>query len=215
MSKGVLVVGGLVVVAGIVILVLVLGSGGDDTSSASPSPGSAPVAVTPPPIAHSGGAAPTVTATDVSAAEGALPPSDPEHPRDYAVGDTRIRDHRSGTSAPIDVPPNVHPAEGRKIPSTLTHEIAQQVKKVMEQCAAEMPPDARGAAPRLEGQIKIAIKDHKVSVTNALMQTRDLVGDAATSMKQCIEQKTVGLENPAPDQEDLADYDIRLSFAIP
>jgi hypothetical protein len=162
-----------------------------------------------------GASAPTVSPTLPGTAAPALPEGDAEHPRDYVVGDTRIRDHRSGTNAPIDVPPNVHPAEGRQIPSLLTHEIAQKLKAVMKQCTADLPAEARGAKPRLEGQIKIAIKDQKATVTKAFMQLRDMTGDAVETTKQCIEQKAVGIENPATDQADLEDYDIHITFAIP
>lgn len=217
MSKGVLVVAGLVVVAGIVALVLFLGGdSGDSAPSASATQGSAVAISTTPPPTGRGASAPTVTpALPGSERAGALPPSDSEHPREYVVGDVHVRDHRSGNNTPIDLPPNVHPAEGRTIPSALTHDVAQKVKEVMEQCVADLPKDARGTSPRLEGQIKIAIKDHKLTVTNAFMQLRDVVGAGLDTTKQCIEQKSVGLQSLADGQEDLEGYDIRLSFAIP
>ena len=110
---------------------------------------------------------------------------------------------------------NPHPAEGRKIPSTLTHAVAQKVKAVMMQCVENLPKEARGEKPRLEGQISIAIKDHKVTVTKSTMHLRNMSGAAVEPAKQCIEQNAIGLDNPAPDQADLDDYSINISFAIP
>ena len=208
-----LVLGGVVVLAIVIALWLALNK---DTSAAgstsSGSGASSPVAgdVTPPPRGT-----PSVT-NGTTAEPPALPQaSDGEHPRDYVVGDIRVRDHRSGDNKPLDIPPNPHPAEGRAIPSTLTHEIAGKVKQVMMQCVANLPADARGNKPRLEGQISIAIRNQKVTVSKSTMQLRDVTGESVEPTKQCIEQKSIGLENAAPDQADLDDYTINLSFAIP
>lgn len=208
-----LVLGGVVVLAILVALWLALKN---DTSAAggptSGSGASSPVAidVTPPPRGT-----PSVTDGTTQAPPALPQASDGEHPRDYVVGDIRVRDHRSGDNKPLDIPPNAHPAEGRAIPSTLTHEVAGKVKQVMMQCVANLPKEARGNKPRLEGQISIAIKDKKVTVTKSTMQMRNVTGESVEPTKQCIEQKSIGLETAAPDQDDLDDYTINLSFAIP
>lgn len=208
-----LVIGALVVVALVAVLWLAIEkdtAGSSDTASAG---SAAPV---PPPTATGstpdrpqiveGTTGPAPTLPEV--AEG-------KHPRDYVVGEIRVRDHRAGDNAPLDIPPNPHPAEGRKIPSTLTHAVAQNVKAVMMQCVENLPKEARGEKPRLEGQISIAIKDHKVTVTKSTMHLRNMSGAAVEPAKQCIEQNSIGLENSAPDQADLDDYSINISFAIP
>jgi hypothetical protein len=142
-------------------------------------------------------------------------PAPGEHPKDYVVGDIRVRDHRPGNNPPMDIPPNVHPIEGPVIPSTLTHEVSQKVRTVAMQCTASLPKDARGEKPRIEGQILIAIKDHKVTITKSTMQLRDVTGDAVEPTKQCIEQKSVGIENSAPETSDIESYSINVSYAIP
>jgi hypothetical protein len=209
MSRGVLLIVAAVVLAAGVALVFLLGTGDEKASGSTASSPSAGSAV----VVHTGTPTPTPSLGGGSAPTFAT--GDGEHPKDYVVGDIRVRDHRAGNNAPLDIPPNPHPAEGRAIQSGLTHEVAQKVKAVMMQCVADLPKDARGAKPRLEGQIKIAIKDKKVTITSALMQLRDIEGTPADTLKQCVESKSVGIENPAGEEADLEDYGINLTFAIP
>jgi hypothetical protein len=139
-----------------------------------------------------------------------------ENPKDYVVGDIHVRDHREGDNKPLDIPPNVHPAEGPAIPSLLTHEISQKVKTVVLDCAKAIPKEARtDERPRVEGQVIIAIKDHNVTVTKSTMQIRNVTGESVEPTKQCIETKTIGITNPAADQADLDSYSINVTYAIP
>jgi hypothetical protein len=142
-------------------------------------------------------------------------PAPGENPRDYVVGDIRVRDHRAGDNKPLDIPPNVHPLEGPEIPSALTHEVSQKVRAVVTECTASLPKDARGDKPRVEGQISISIKAQKVTVTQATMQLRNVTGESVEPTKQCIESKAVGIENSAPEQRDIEKYSINVSYAIP
>lgn len=134
---------------------------------------------------------------------------------EYTVGGMKVRDHRRGDNDKLDIPPNVHPPGSTEIPSTLTHALSQQVKAVMRECVKTLPADARGEAPKLEGQITIAVKDQKASITKSLVQLRDIKGDAVTAAKECIEQKAIGLNAPASDVPNLDAYTINLSFLIP
>jgi len=85
----------------------------------------------------------------------------------------------------------------------------------MFDCAASIPREARGPAPRLEGQVLVGIKDHKITVASATMQLRDVVGASVDPTKACIEQKSVGLQVNAPDQADMETYTINITFAMP
>lgn len=134
---------------------------------------------------------------------------------DYMVGGVRIRDHRSGDHARVDIPPAIHPPQGRKIPSQLTSDIAQKLRAVTTACTASMPAVGRGTEPRLEGEIKIAIKDHQAEVTSATFQLRDVTGGADSTVKQCMEQKSVGVTTPAGDEPDVEGYAISLSLRVP
>jgi hypothetical protein len=133
---------------------------------------------------------------------------------EYVVGDVRVRDHRGGSNAPLDVPPNVHPPGARQIPSSVTSAMAQQVRGVLAECTKDIPRDARGPHPRLEGQIIVSIKDHKISVTSATMQLRDMPADSLDATRQCVEQHSVGLQAQAADQDDLDNYSIGVTFAV-
>jgi hypothetical protein len=207
-NRTALVIGGAVLVLGAAVALVLLLAGDSSEPSASQDPprslGSA-VVVGP----AGGGAAPQLPAGT------GFQPNDGTHPRDYVIGDTRVRDHRTGNHPPMDIPPNVHPPEGRQIPSTLTHELAQKVKAVMIECVASVPREARGDKPRLEGQISIAIKERKASITKSTVQLRNVTGDTVDPAKQCIESKVIGIENPSGDEADLDDYTINISFALP
>lgn len=207
-----LVLGGLVVVVVVVALWLALKKDTSASARSTSSSGSAVVVQThtPPPLG-----APNVTEGTTGSAPALPQAAEGENPRDYVVGDVRVRDHRAGDNKPLDIPPNVHPAEGRTIPSTLTHEIAGKVKQVMMQCVETLPKEARGEKPRLDGQISIAIKDKKATVTKSTMHLRNVTGESVEPTTQCIVKKSIGLENAAADQADLDEYTINISFAIP
>ena len=131
------------------------------------------------------------------------------------VGDVRIRDHRSGDHPAADVPPAVHPPQARRLPSTLTNEFAQQLRTALASCAASVPVGARGAAPKIDGEIIIAIKDRQASITSAIFQPRDITGDANDALKQCLASKAVGLSTPSGEQADLDHYAVTLSLVLP
>lgn len=133
---------------------------------------------------------------------------------DYMVGGVRIRDHRSGDRTPSAVPSAIHPPGSRNIASQLTSDIAQQVRAVMTECASSLPPDARGAEPRLDGTIEIAIKDRLATITSASVQLRDVNAAAAAPVKRCIDEKSVGVATSAGEEADVAGYAIALSFRL-
>jgi hypothetical protein len=134
--------------------------------------------------------------------------------REYAVGDVLIRDHRAREVPPPDVPPAVHPPIGRRLPSRLTSDLAAQLRAATTTCAASVPADARGAAPRIDGEIVIAIKDQRASITSATIQPRDLTGDAMEAVKQCLLGKAIGMSTPSGDEPDLEQYSITLSLVV-
>jgi hypothetical protein len=205
-------IGGLVLLGAMVGLWLFMRKADDATASARPT-GDTPapiVASDPPPITTREAPSLPGSGTDVPAA-----PGSDDSSRDYTIGGVRVRDHRAGNQQKVDIPPNIHPPEGRQLPSELTQLVAQEVKAVMNDCVASVPREARGPAPRLEGQLLIAIKDHKISITSATMQLRDVFGAAVEPTKACIEQKSVGRQVNAPDQADMDSYSINITFAIP
>jgi hypothetical protein len=213
MSRTPLVLGAIVVLAAAVALVVLLGSGGDEATETSAAT-QTPRPSAPPPVDDRHAA---VTVTDrPRLPPGAAPelPAAGEHPREYAVGDVRVRDHRAGDHAPMDIPPNIHPADARRIPPTLTQSISRKVKEQVEACVKDLPVDAKGEKPRMEGQILIAIKDKQLTVTSATAQLRNVSGPLVDATKACIEQQAVGLTTAAVDEADLESYSINLSYAL-
>ena len=211
MSRKVIVIGSLsvVVLAALVGLWVLLMK--HDDAVAQPS--------APPPVvdnsdasaAHGG----TTTAPGIATPTVVPPPSSGDNPREYQVGGTTIRDHRSGDHKAVDIPPNVHEVGGHSIQSTTTHALSLKVQPVKKQCMASIPKEARGDKPRVEGQVTIAIKDKQLKVTGATVQARNLADDASGQLKQCMEQGSVGLSDSASGEADVQDYTINISFAIP
>jgi len=197
-----------VVVLGVVAWLVLRKHGSPDAPAAqtpgSASPGSDRVAGTP-----------TVTPAPTlpgGSGEARLP--EPGSGSEYVIGDVRVRDHRAGSNAPMDIPPNIHAPNTRTLPSALVQDVAQKVRVVLADCAKDVPKDARGEHPRLEGQVVVSIKDHKLSVTGATMQLRDMPADTVDATKQCVETHSVGLETAASDQDDLDKYSIGVTFAV-
>jgi len=214
------VLGALAAVGVIVLYVFVKNAGSAPAADPDPEPVARPTATSHDPSTANGG-------TSVGPAQPALPAGtgsgsgdvgsdgSGQYPKDYMIGDIRVRDHRTGNNKPLDLPTNIHPAEHRELPSTLTHDISQQVKKLVWQCGAEVPKDARGTKPRVDGQLTVSIKNHTLLLTNIVTQPRDIEGPSADALKQCVEQKSAGLTAVASDQEDITDYGIGITFAIP
>lgn len=197
-----------VVLAGVVALWL--GMKKDGTAGATPTAGSGEL------VAVSETPTPTVRAEPGTTVTPSLPgetPAASDGTREYMVGDLKVRDHRKGNKPPIDIPPAIHPPDGRKIQSNLTSEIGQKFKVVVKDCAASLPPEARGSSPRLEGLIVIAIKAKQVTITKATVQLRDVVGASVDPIKQCIEQKALAVTHTA-EEPDLESYDINLSYSL-
>jgi hypothetical protein len=133
----------------------------------------------------------------------------------YTIDGIPVRDHRTGAGAgqPLDLPPNLHAPNTRQIPPTLTADVSKQVRGVLADCARLLPAASRGPKPRVDGEVIISIKSGVLSIDRAMMQLRDVVGDPEP-MKQCMEQKTVGLTTAAADQADLQNYSIHLSLVV-
>ncbi|MCX5746657.1 MAG: hypothetical protein NT062_29625 [Proteobacteria bacterium] len=133
---------------------------------------------------------------------------------EYQVGNVTVRDHRGSNHAPMDIPINLERPDGRKVSSTLVSEISQKMRAVLAACAKEVPPEARGPKPRMEGEITIAIKDHQVTVSSTVIRLTDVVGAAVDPTQQCLEKGALAVTHVAPDEADVASYQINLSYAI-
>jgi hypothetical protein len=190
-----------------VALAIYLTRGSDDPPARTPAPATDPGATQTPAHAPSNvtPSLPGSAATPVTGSDGTIT---------YQVDTVTVHDHRgSNAGPPIDLPPNLHPPGSRTIPPSLTGAVSREVRRVMNDCAASLPPGARGPRPKLDGEIVIAIKDNKATVTRAIMQLRDTLGDVSP-VKQCLEQKSVGLSVDGQGEADLDAYSIHMTFAI-
>jgi hypothetical protein len=200
----------LVVIAGAALYLQLRGDG--------PPPAAPPPAKVAPTVAGSGGAA-TVQVTDT--------PRLPDSPTpataagsdggvtEYAVGDVIVRDHRAGPHTRLDTPPDVHPPGGRRLPPALTNDIGQKMRAAALACAADIPREARGPDPRIEGEAVISIVDKQLKVTGSTLALRDVAGASVEPTMACVQQKLVGLATAAADQDDLDRYAITVRFALP
>jgi len=200
-------VGALIVVAGVVLVLMMSRGDADQTPSTAKRAPATPA--NPSPVV-AGDPAPSLPATAPSNAT-----IGSDGVKEYMVGGVKIRDHRPGDNKQIDLPPNPHPAESRELPSELTHDISQQIRRQMNTCAAAVPKDVRGAKPKLDGQLTVAIHDHKLTVTDMALQVRDVDGPSADALKQCVVDKAASYVSSAPDQPDLDNYGIAITFALP
>jgi hypothetical protein len=215
----VLALGALALVAAAVVLWLSLGRGKDDApgevrrdgsagTAAAPTP--PPSLPTPPPGDTTDRAGQPVVSDNERT--GSRPgPGDP--PRETIVNGVRVRDHRKNP-VPIDLPPNLHPPDSRKLQSETVAAINRKVFAVVGECMSDVPREARGANPRLDGQVVVAVKNKQLAVTGSTMQLRDVVGASVDATRLCMEQKAVGLTVPA-DELDVEGYAISLSYALP
>lgn len=214
MKAALIALAGLLVVVGVAAVLLVSGTSED----AHPKPqvvagsGFAATAHTP------GGSVATPTLPTPSTPTESTPPPEEgsDVTKEYTVGGVKVRDHRAGEHQQMDLPPNMHPANGPSLPSELTHDISQQVKNKMIQCASSMPRDIRGDKPKVDGQLQVAIKDHVLSIHSIEVQVRDITdATASDALRQCVQQQAASLTAVAKDQADVADYGIGITFAIP
>jgi len=216
MNRTLLVIGGaLVAIAGLVLWLLMREDARPDTSGSAARPPADPAA----PAADQRTARaerthenhPTVTATETTATPTT---NDTGEVKEYEVNGVKIRDHRKGDHAAPDLPPNIHPLEGRRLPPTVTADISTKLQAVLKECAANVPVEARGVKPRLEGTIFVSIKDHQLKVTQSTAQLRDVVGASVEPTKRCFEEKSVGLTTTAADEADLDGYSISVTYAL-
>jgi hypothetical protein len=206
-----LVLGAVIVLAGGIVLYLAIrDDGAAAKSSASPSArDQAPPSVRSPdgvrvPAGDPGG----VTVRDV--------PSDTSNPREYYVDGKRVRDHRRNPTSRVEAtkPTEQIPGVPRRISPKITQAFSTQLQAAMKECAQALPAEARGAKPRMEGSIVLAIKDQQARSTEAKLELRDVTGASVDGVRACIEQKAVGMQTIATDETDLERYSITLSLSF-
>lgn len=211
MNRGYLALAGGLVLAAVIVLYVILRTADDgavERTSSGPKIAEAD-------LGKSGSRLRPIAPSEPALPDGsALPVRSGSAARDYMIGGVRVRDHRSGDHPLVSMPPSIHPLHGRKIPSELTYALTQRLRGVVNECAANVPPEARGAKPGIDGEIMIAIKDQQATVTSATFQLRDVAASEAP-VKECVEQKAVGVAAPSGGEADVENYAITLSLRLP
>lgn len=131
--------------------------------------------------------------------------------RDYIVDGKVVHDHRPEGTPPIDLPPAIHPPDGRKLRPESTGAITKAVREMMRECVAAIPAAERTGKPKMESTIVVAVKDKTATITKASVQLRDITGPSGETARACIESKAVGLATPV-DEADVERYDITTSL---
>jgi hypothetical protein len=131
------------------------------------------------------------------------------------VNGVRVRDHRQDRSKPIvlhDPPPS---SRSRRIDAKVTAEVNDRLLPGVRECGAAVPPEARSDKPRVQGQVLLAVKDRRLSLTAATIEITGVVGASLEIAKQCIQQKALAVTVPQVDEEDLESYPLQISYTLP
>jgi hypothetical protein len=205
-----------VAVSAAALLLWMIMRSGDDGASANPpsqpGPGPGPAASSRVPSRKDGDdrpGIPQVAAADQDRRGGDRPPA-----TETVINGVRIRDHRKDRSQPVTLPDRPPPSHPRRISPNVTAAVIDRMRPVVRECAANVPPEAKGVKPRAEGQVLISIKDHQVHVREAALEIGDVVGAAVEPTRQCIRERSLAVTAPGGDEEDVEDYPIHLSFGL-
>lgn len=153
----------------------------------------------------------------------------PHHPdpgqRERAGGTQVVHDHRApeptGGEPVASAPPPSEPATprppqpDREGKARITQVLSQRLPAALQECAANLQPAQHGARSRVQGEIRIAIKDHTATITSADFQLRDVVDAVQDEIKRCLVQHAVGVSAPAGDEADIDSYAISVSLRWP
>jgi hypothetical protein len=126
-------------------------------------------------------------------------------------------DHRTGSATPDPDLAEPHAADkrDRDLPSQLTFDVSRGLKVAVEQCASLIPAGERTGPTRVTGSIDVAIRDQVATIHGVDVAITGSTGPSAEAAKQCIAQKSLGLQSPAADQANLEHYSIEVSFRMP
>jgi len=149
----------------------------------------------------------------------ALSEGSPKTPRMRNDGDVITHDHRTQARRSVDAeappPKQDPPAPAPDVPSRLTFDVTRGVKKAVEECGSFVPASERTGPARMRGTITVNVKSGVATIQGADLAVTGATGTAADQARQCVAQKSMGLQTAAADQADLESYAIEVSFLIP
>ena len=150
------------------------------------------------------------------------PPPRPESGSIDAGAPPVVHDHRSPEPASSEPPPSSEPPAprppqqpDRDAATQVTQVLSQRLPAALQECAANLQPGQHGARSRIQGEIRIAIKDHQATITSAAFQLRDVNDAVQDEIKRCLVQHAVGVTAPAGDEADIDNRAISVSLRWP
>jgi hypothetical protein len=196
MSRAVLAIGAVFVI-GLGLVLWFLSRPGDNASASTP-------------VMPTTDDPPTPRATSSSRHSATLPDTT------HAPTGVITHDHRTGSNTPD--PDLVAPAttkHDRDLPSQLTFEVTRGIKVAVEQCASLIPAGERSGPTRIAGSIDVSIRDQVATINTLDLAITGSTGPSVENAKQCVVQKSLGLQSPATDQANIEHYSIEVSFRMP
>ena len=198
-SRNLLIVFGVVIVAGVIALLVAARS---DSARPEVARGAAPAANTsnePAPALESSQPRPQVAS--------ARPADDsPRPPTVYVTdGGVLVRDHRNDRSTP----PPLKNLPGRPInkPRQMSPKAVLRVRNalrpVVHKCENEQPAGDLGPDPRLQAVVTVSVHDGKMTIDGTSAHTKDV---ANTKIGNCVEDAFQGIVIDAPGEPDIDHY---------
>jgi hypothetical protein len=142
--------------------------------------------------------------------------SKPTPDRSIDHADREVTDHRTpgGEDRIILAAGSGSADQGPKLPQPLVRTVHYNAMTMVQHCAKKVDKADRGAKPKIGAKLKVAIEDGMLRVKAVTPTTQDLDGPELEAAKACVQTIMMGLEVPAPDVDDIDDYDLSLSYTV-
>lgn len=136
---------------------------------------------------------------------------DPTAPKDTTG--MVVTDHRTSGDNVVIAPGSDTPPT-RKLDPGLVRSIHRNAETIMVGCAKKVEPGDRGAAPRIGADLKVAIHDGTLEVTDVTPVVKDLNGDQVEAVKTCVHDVMMNFTAPTPDEADLDSYELHYQYVV-
>ncbi|HEY4240170.1 MAG TPA: hypothetical protein VGM88_10155 [Kofleriaceae bacterium] len=136
----------------------------------------------------------------------------PSGEREYTINGVRVRDHGS-SRRPLGLGLRRAP-QFQPLPPAVTEQMITTVRNAVADCAAQVPPDARGANPHVDAHVQLSITGGRASIATARYSLRG-VGTEAPEAIACMQQHSIGAAVDAPGVMDQRDYPLTLTVSLP
>jgi hypothetical protein len=169
-------------------------------------------AATPQPAQPSGSGARTGVGPTLGSGAAPRPTTiDPTAPKDTTG--MVVTDHRTAGDNVVIAPGSDTPP-GRRLDPGLVRSIHRNAEAIMVGCAKKVDAADRGARPRIGADLKVAIRDGNLEVTDVTPRLADLGGDQVEAVKSCVHDLMMNFTAPTPDEADLDSYELHYQYVV-